>query len=674
DIRKEVGVAGVRVLKTDVAWVGPGFSFGLNGIADAASIMTEYGYGARPFIITVDGWAGTQRYAGVWSGDQKGGEWEYIRFHIPTYICAGLSGQPNITSDMDGIFGGANETINIRDFEWKAFTPMQLNMDGWGLNEKYPMALGSRAADINRRYLKLKSELMPYAYSIAHEAVTGLPMIRAIELEDATAKAVPTSKYQFLYGPSLLVAPIYQNTEADADGNDIRNGIYLPEGLWLDWFGSEAYLGGRVLCGYEAPLDKLPVLMRSGAIIPLTRPHNNPSQLDKGIRIYDIFPSFRGSTFVEYDDNGRTLAYLDGACATTEIGCRGDGKDVIVEIAPTKGSFDGFEPVKSTELRIRTAGMPKKIVARIGGKKVKVNSTYDPSLAMLTIQLLSCNTSVHAVDVTLKDFKHIHATVSPRPEPELTTFCLNNPAPEKLPSTPKLLDPVVSPDKIDLRWEPVPGADHYSVMFGGILYDNIKGEHLLFEDLQPDTKYDFTVRSLDKGWPSFPVETSVTTAPDPLRWAVSDIQAHCSVESYPGQDLKYFFDLQTEDSNIWHTLWSIRAVPFTLDLDLLAVYTIDKMEYYPRNDAGNGTILAGTVSWSADGKTWTEPAAFSWTRDPSAKSFDFGGAQVRFVRIDVTNATGDFGSGRELLLYRVPGTGSYRGGVFNEKGEAVESL
>ncbi len=80
------------------------------------------------------------------------------------------------------------------------------------------------------------------------------------------------------------------------------------------------------------------------------------------------------------------------------------------------------------------------------------------------------------------------------------------------------------------------------------------------------------------------------------------------------------------------------------------------------------------VSWSADGKTWTEPAAFSWTRDPSAKSFDFGGAQVRFVRIDVTKATGDFGSGRELLLYRVPGTGSYRGGVFNEKGEAVESL
>ena len=132
DIVKEVRDAGVRVLKTDVAWVGAGYSFGLNGVADVGHIMPYYGNDARPFIISLDGWAGTQRYAGIWSGDQTGGEWEYIRFHIPTYIGSGLSGQPNICSDMDGIFGGKNAAVNIRDFQWKTFTPMQLNMDGWG--------------------------------------------------------------------------------------------------------------------------------------------------------------------------------------------------------------------------------------------------------------------------------------------------------------------------------------------------------------------------------------------------------------------------------------------------------------------------------------------------------------------------------------------------------------
>ena len=158
DIVKEVRDAGVRVLKTDVAWVGAGYSFGLNGVADVGTIMPYYGNNARPFIISLDGWAGTQRYAGIWSGDQTGGEWEYIRFHIPTYIGSGLSGQPNICSDMDGIFGGKNVPVNVRDFQWKTFTPMQLNMDGWGANPKYPHILGEPAASINRWYLKMKSE------------------------------------------------------------------------------------------------------------------------------------------------------------------------------------------------------------------------------------------------------------------------------------------------------------------------------------------------------------------------------------------------------------------------------------------------------------------------------------------------------------------------------------
>ena len=65
----------------------------------------------KPNVVSLDGWAGTQRYAGIWTGDQSGGQWEYIRFHIPTYIGTSLSGQPNVGSDMDGIFGGKNQTV-----------------------------------------------------------------------------------------------------------------------------------------------------------------------------------------------------------------------------------------------------------------------------------------------------------------------------------------------------------------------------------------------------------------------------------------------------------------------------------------------------------------------------------------------------------------------------------
>lgn len=370
DIVKEVRDAGVRVLKTDVAWVGAGYSFGLNGVADVGHIMPYYGSDARPFIISLDGWAGTQRYAGIWSGDQTGGVWEYIRFHIPTYIGSGLSGQPNICSDMDGIFGGKNEVVNIRDFQWKTFTPMQLNMDGWGANEKYPHALGEPATSINRMYLKLKSELMPYAYSFAKEAVDGMPLIRAMFLDYPNPYTYGTAtRYQYMYGTDFLVAPVYQATKADKEGNDIRNGIYLPEGTWIDYFTGEKYEGNCILNNFETPIWKLPVFVKSGAIIPMTHPNNNVSEIDPSLRIYELYPNRHMAT-VEYDDDGVTEAYKREQSVSTIIESNVDKKNrLTVTIHPTAGNFDGFVKEKgrncvSTSQRNRRNFLPGSITRR----------------------------------------------------------------------------------------------------------------------------------------------------------------------------------------------------------------------------------------------------------------------------------------------------------------------
>ena len=90
--------AGVTTLKTDVAWVGYGYSFQLSGVKQAYDIITE-NQSTRPNIISLDGWAGSQRYNGVWTGDQTGGNWEYIRFHIPTFIGQSLSGNQRCIRD-----------------------------------------------------------------------------------------------------------------------------------------------------------------------------------------------------------------------------------------------------------------------------------------------------------------------------------------------------------------------------------------------------------------------------------------------------------------------------------------------------------------------------------------------------------------------------------------------
>ena len=698
DIIKEVRDAGVRVLKTDVAWVGAGYSFGLNGIADVGQIMPYYGNNSRPFIITLDGWAGTQRYAGVWSGDQTGGNWEYIRFHIPTYLGSGLSGQPNITSDMDGIFGGKNPVVNTRDFQWKTFTPMQLNMDGWGANEKYPHALGEPATSINRMYLKWKSIIMPYAYSIAHEAIDGKPMIRALFLDYPNPYTLgKATEYQFLYGPYFLVAPIYQDTQADKEGNDIRNGIYLPEGKWIDYMSGDLYEGNCILNSFDAPLWKLPVFVKAGAILPLTHPNNNVSEIDKQLRIYEFYPEGH-SSFVEYDDDGTSERYRLGEGVTTRIESRVDAKNRLsIEIHPSQGSFEGFVQDKTTELRINVTQKPTKLAAKIGKRKIKLTEASSledfkagtnvffyleqPNLnqfataaspfeqveiiknPLVLVKLESTNTSTQSLTFEMKDY--VYAPVN-----------------KHLVSTGELTEPIAQITEENTEayqltptWTEVPNADYYEIAssvyeegLGDLYYTTIKDTKLLFDNLQPETDYSFKIRAVNKegysAWSSFQGRTLA----NPLEFAIPNIQATSTAKSQGGNALKKLFDF--DESNLWHTKWQTNSVPFDIIMDLKTINQLDKFEYLPRIGGGNGTLLKGQVYYSYDKENWIDAGSFSWTYNDEVKTFSFKDQpSAQYIKLAVTEGIGGFGSGRELYVFKVPHTESYIPGDINNDGK-----
>ncbi|MCS4227336.1 TIM-barrel domain-containing protein [Sphingobacterium sp. BIGb0165] len=686
DIVKEVRDAGVRVLKTDVAWVGPGYSFGLNGVADVGHTMPYYGNDARPFIISLDGWAGTQRYAGIWSGDQTGGVWEYIRFHIPTYIGSGLSGQPNITSDMDGIFGGKNFKVNIRDFQWKTWTPMELNMDGWGSNEKYPHALGEPATSINRLYLKLKSQLVPYSYSIAKQAVDGLPIIRAMFLEQANQYTLgKATQYQYLYGPNFLVAPIYQETRVDEKGNDIRNGIYLPDGEWIDYFTGEKYKGGRIINNFDVPIWKLPVFVKNGAIIPVTNPNNNVQEIKKDQRIYEVYP-FGNSEFMEYDDDGKTEAYRYGKGVNTKISSLQKDNKVLFTIAPSQGEFEGFEKTKSTEVRFNVTGAPKKVTAKVNKKGVKLQEAhslaefnglenaffYDaqPNLnqfatkgsefekvaliknPMVIVRIGKQDVSSTAIEIQVDGFQF-----APADKYLSQTAVLTAP-------TAKVTDSNTQAYTITPTWEKVANADYYEIAFNDLIYSTIKDNQLLFEGLDAETDYAFKIRAVNKAgasdWSTFTAKTKA----NPLEFAIEGIKAETSADNQGGNGINKLFNY--DEGDMWHTKWGQTAVPFDMTLDLKSVNQLDKFEYLPRTDGGNGIILKGKIFYSNDKDTWTEAGTFDWKRDGEMKQFNFSQHPVaRFIKISVTEAVGGFGSGRELYVFKVPGSTSYLPGDIN---------
>ena len=433
DFEKEVS-AGVTTLKTDVAWVGYGYSFQLSGVKTSYDIVTTSngdGTGTRPNIISLDGWAGSQRYNSVWTGDQTGGNWEYIRFHIPTFIGQSLSGNPNIGSDMDGIWGGS-PIIATRDYQWKSFAPQMLDMDGWGSYAKGPYVHGDPYTGVSRMYLKLKAQMMPYIYTNAYAAAnintgngdTGLPMIRAMFLEypdEAYAYTEAGSQYQYMWGEYLLVAPVYQDTDADDMGNDVRNGIYLPGGedqIWIDYFTGEQYRGGQVLNDFNAPLWKLPLFVKNGAIIPMYAEHNNPlasdtseqakaaeevpenaptedesltytnnaDSLDKSKRIIEFWPNDE-SEFTAFEDDGNSISneitkedgYGDvesinygGHVATKYTSSVVNGTATLTAEQST-GSYTGYESEKDTTFIVNVSQKPTSVTATNGSSNLTID-------------------------------------------------------------------------------------------------------------------------------------------------------------------------------------------------------------------------------------------------------------------------------------------------------------
>ena len=356
----EVGTAGSRVQKLDVAWTGHGYQFAMDANKSAFDGILKNSE-SRPFLWTVMGWAGIQRYAVAWTGDQSG-SWDYIRWHVPTLIGSGLSGMAYATGDVDGIFGGSAETFT-RDLQWKAFTPVLMGMSGWSSGaRKHPWAFDEPYRSINRDYLKLKMRLTPYMYGLAREAErSGAPPVRGLMWDYPQDPQAWTEayKYQFLLGRDLLVAPVYRSQAASRGW---RRGIHLPAGRWIDyWDGRQLVAGdaGRAV-DRQVALATLPVFVRAGAILPMY-----PAMLFDGEKpvdevTFDLYPQGE-SHYTLYEDDGNTRRHAQGEYSEQVVRmqapAQGSG-EVRVAIDAVKGAYAGQLPQRRYALRVLSRVRP----------------------------------------------------------------------------------------------------------------------------------------------------------------------------------------------------------------------------------------------------------------------------------------------------------------------------
>ncbi|MFZ3567058.1 TIM-barrel domain-containing protein [Streptomyces sp. BH097] len=379
--------AGQRVAKLDVAWVGNGYGMALDA-CDKAKAGIEDNSDARGFVWMPVSWAGAQRCAVLWSGDQKL-SWDFIRWQIPTYAGATMSGIAYNTGDIGSIYSH-DAKMYARDLQAKTFLPAVMTMDGWARDmttgekiNQQPWVDGEPYRSINRKYLQLRERLMPYLYTLAKQASdTGVGGVRPLWLEyPKDAKTLGAeAKYEYLAGDDFLVAPVYKDSET-------RDGIYLPKGTWTDYWTGKEYKGPTTVDGYHAPIDTLPLFVKSGAIVPMW-PKGTTSwkNRDKGQLGYDVYASEPGhSAYTLYEDDGVTRKFKDGASATQRVTVDTDKQGSTLDVGASKGNYAGKASERAYTFTVHGAEAPDRVT--VNGRPLAGSSwSYDEKTHVTTVR------------------------------------------------------------------------------------------------------------------------------------------------------------------------------------------------------------------------------------------------------------------------------------------------
>ncbi|MFF1447983.1 TIM-barrel domain-containing protein [Streptomyces sp. NPDC058274] len=377
--------AGQRVAKLDVAWVGNGYRFALDA-CDKAKAGIEENSDARGFVWLPVSWAGAQRCGVLWSGDQKL-SWDYIRWQIPTYAGATMSGIAYNTGDVGSIYRHDPE-MYARDLQWKAFLPAIMTMDGWASDirtgkpaDQQPWLDGEPYTSVNRKYLQLKERLLPYMYTLSAEAAkTGVGAVRPLWLEypDDPNTLGAQAKYEFLTGSDFLVAPVYEDS-------DTRDGIYLPKGTWTDYWTGRIYQGPTTVNGYHAPLDTLPLFVKSGAIVPMWPKGTTSWQTrDRHELDWDLYPK-GDSSYTLYEDDGVTRKFAEGASAAQRVSMSAAKGSTEVNVGASKGSYRDKPGARAYRFTVHGESAPRQVL--LNGRPLPASAwSYDTDTRVTTVR------------------------------------------------------------------------------------------------------------------------------------------------------------------------------------------------------------------------------------------------------------------------------------------------
>jgi len=279
---------------------------------------------------------------------------------------------PFLTNDMGGFDMGKtdkpDEELYIRWLEFSMFCPItevfsQPENPTSNLAWKY----SERADSIFRFYAHLRMQLFPYIYSAAElRRLKGNPVIGKI----------PGHLYEFTLGGELLIAPVYEK------GATSRK-VFLPEGKWINYWTGKKMIGNA---DYQvaAPIDKVPLFVRQGSVIPMRQYAPSIEAGNNNTLILQVYPGKSGA-FNLIEDDGSSNDYLKGNFASTTMELRNNRKGFELMIHPISGNYTGMNQNRKWILNIHCMNKPHSI--KVNNKKIKF--TYNSQNQIASIETVN---------------------------------------------------------------------------------------------------------------------------------------------------------------------------------------------------------------------------------------------------------------------------------------------
>jgi len=286
--------------------------------------------GKRPFSLTRAGFAGMQRYTAVWTGDNQAHD-DHMLLGVRLVNSLGLSGIAFAGYDAGGFGGNPSPGLYARWMSIASFSPFFRGHTSINTNLSEPWSYGEYVEDIVRNYISFRYSLMPYIYSTFRQsAINGLPVQRSLALDYADDERVfqPGFDNQYLFGPSLLVIPVRSEQQAAH--------AYLPSGQWYDLYTDRIFEGAADFW-HPAGLNRLPVFVKSGSIIPLQSVVQFTAQKPSDTLEMHVYFGTEPTSFLWYNDDGATYDFEKGVYYQRQISFDPASRSIV--LGAVEGSF-----------------------------------------------------------------------------------------------------------------------------------------------------------------------------------------------------------------------------------------------------------------------------------------------------------------------------------------------